>query len=53
MANMKYVAGVRALGYLPSVYKNEVGSGGQRVHLTPVDSTPSSELQNRTTHLFK
>lgn len=40
------VAGTHAGGYVPSVYKKEIGSAAQRVHLTPVDSTLSSELQN-------
>lgn len=31
---------------MASVYKKEIGSGGQRVHLAPSDSTLSSELQN-------
>ncbi|KAK3507368.1 hypothetical protein QTP70_014813 [Hemibagrus guttatus] len=34
--------GTHAGGYVPSVYKKEIGSAGQRVHLTPVDSTLSN-----------
>uniref|UniRef100_A0AAR2KS76 non-specific serine/threonine protein kinase n=1 Tax=Pygocentrus nattereri TaxID=42514 RepID=A0AAR2KS76_PYGNA len=32
-------------GYVPSFYKKETGSAGQRVHLAPIDSTLSSESQ--------
>ncbi|KAG7314065.1 hypothetical protein KOW79_022561 [Hemibagrus wyckioides] len=34
--------GTHAGGYVPSVYKKEIGSAAQRVHLTPVDSTLSN-----------
>ncbi|TSP25435.1 Vitrin [Bagarius yarrelli] len=41
---VKCVAGTRPGGYVPSVYKKEIGSAGQRVHLAPVDSTVSRLL---------
>ncbi|KAB5518433.1 hypothetical protein PHYPO_G00165830 [Pangasianodon hypophthalmus] len=34
--------GTHTGGYVPSVYKKEIGSAGQRVHLAPVDSTLSN-----------
>uniref|UniRef100_A0A3B1JGC4 non-specific serine/threonine protein kinase n=1 Tax=Astyanax mexicanus TaxID=7994 RepID=A0A3B1JGC4_ASTMX len=38
--------GSRQGGYVPSVYKKEISSAGQRVHLAPIDSTLSSEYQH-------
>ncbi|KAG9260101.1 serine/threonine-protein kinase ICK-like [Astyanax mexicanus] len=34
--------GSRQGGYVPSVYKKEISSAGQRVHLAPIDSTLSN-----------
>ncbi|KAL7855437.1 hypothetical protein AOLI_G00190410 [Acnodon oligacanthus] len=34
--------GTRPGGYVPSFYKKETGSAGQRVHLAPIDSTLSN-----------
>ncbi|GAA6098184.1 serine/threonine-protein kinase ICK-like isoform X1 [Tachysurus ichikawai] len=41
------VGGMHIAGYAPSANKKEIDSAGQKVQLTPVESTMLSEFQNR------